>query len=400
MATLENIYAFYSLYANLDDFTPDRGGETAPDLLDRWIFSRLQSVTADVTADLEALNLTRAAKTLGAFVSDDVSNWYVRLTRRRFWKGEMTPDKRSAFFTLFTVLETSLRLLAPFVPFTSEEIHRSLTAWRGKVDDSVHLQDFPEADESQVDTALERKMATAQEAVSQGRAAREVSGIRTRQPLSELRIASSDSRARDLVADATIRDYVAGELNVKQVLAADRPDDFARQSTKANFRALGPRFGKQVPAWAKVIEAMTPGQIAALSTTGSVELEMDGTRAAFAPGEVVVRFDGVGDFAVAGTTSMVTGVNTVIDDDLRAEGMAREIINKVQNLRKKSGLEVSDRIALVITGPGQVQDAVLAHGERIRGETLAVSVAADGDLPYKDTFKMEGHEVGIALERV
>jgi len=399
LATLENSYAFYALYANLDGFTPGGDVPGEPDLLDRWILSRLQSVTSSVTVDLEALNLTRAAKTMTAFVMDDVSNWYVRLSRRRFWKGEMTPDKRSAFTTLHTVLETSLRLLAPFVPFTSEEIYRALVAWRGDESASVHLQDYPRSQEKLVDTELERAMSAAQTVVGLGRSLRQEAALKTRQPLGRLVMHTADDRVAMVMANDRLKGYVADELNVKEVGTIADPREVAVLAAKADFRALGPRFGKGVPRAAAAIAAMTPAHIMTLRGEGQVELDVDGEAVTFTAGEIQVREEGVAPWVAGSDQGLTVALDTTLTADLRAEGLCREIINKVQNLRKKSGLEVSDRIELVVAGSRQVQEAVAAHGERIRTETLAVGVADTGELAYKDTFEIDGNEIAIALER-
>ena len=400
IATLENTYAFFALYANLDGWRPDPARETAPDLLDRWVLSRLQSVAAAVRTDLEELNLTRAAKTVGAFVLDDVSNWYVRLCRRRFWKGGATPDKQAAFATLHTVLESSLRLLAPFIPFTAEEIYRALAgAGDDDADASVHLRDFPAADAALVDEPLERAMAVAQQVVGLGRSLRQDTGLKTRQPLGRLVVHSDDDRAGLLLGDARLTGYVAGELNVKAVEALADPREVARLEARPNFRALGPRFGKGAPAAAGRISAMTADEIMTLRADGRVSLEVDGRPEEFGFEEVQVREEGLAPWAAAGDQGLTVALDTTLTDALRAEGLAREIINKIQNLRKKSGLEVSDRIELAITGPEEVLAAVRAHADRITGETLANGVAAAGDLPYKDAFAIEGHEIGIALDR-
>jgi isoleucyl-tRNA synthetase len=398
LSTLENTYKFFATYANLDGWTPDPARETAPDLLDRWVLSRLQSVTAQVRADLEAMNLTRAGKALGAFVLDDVSNWYVRLSRKRFWHGEVDTDKHTAYTTLFTVLETSLRLLAPFVPFTSEELYRALRGHRD-ADVSVHLQDFPVADAARQDAALEARMDTAQQVVQLGRSLRQESQLKIRQPLGRLVIHSDDSRAADLLADATLAGYVAGELNVKEVGRVDDPREVAELAARANYRALGPRFGKQAPRWAQAIEAMTAEQVLALQAAGSVELSGDGQTETLGFEEIQVRQSGVAPYAATGQGGLTVALDTTLTPALRAEGLARELINKVQNLRKQSGLEVSDRIDLVIAGPAAVQDAVSAHADRIRQETLAESLADTGELPHRDSFRIGDAEVTIMLAR-
>ena len=355
-------------------------------------------MTLSVTDDLEALNLTRAAKTLGTFVMDDVSNWYVRLSRRRFWKGEMTPDKRTAFQTLYTVLESSLRLLAPFIPFTTEEIFRNLTT-QFAADSSVHLQDFPVADQALVDADLERMMDVCQNVVGIGRSLRQDSGIKTRQPLGRLVVHSVDNRAARLLADDQLTAYVLEELNVKALETVEDPRAIATLSAKANFRALGPRFGKGAPVAAKAITSMTPEQIMELKEKGTVDLEFEGTPTAFTFEEIQVLEEGTGSFVAGSGQGLTLALDTALDDALRAEGLCREIINKVQNLRKKSGLEVSDRIELVISGNEAVLAAVKLHAERIQAETLALTIAADGELPYKDSFSIDENEVGIALNK-
>jgi len=399
LATLENTYNFFTLYANLDEFTPATESESAPDLLDRWILSRLQSVAESVRTDLEALNLTRAGKTLGGFIIDDVSNWYVRLCRRRFWKGEMTVDKHTAFSTLYTVLETSLRLLAPFVPFSTEELYRGLTAWRA-ADSSVHLQDFPVADRTMIDSELERAMAAAQQVVGLGRSLRQESSLKTRQPLGRLVMHSDDDRTELLMADSRLLSYVAEELNIKDLGVVDDPREVASLSAKANFRALGPRFGKRAPVAAARIVAMTAEEILQLRQGGQVSLDLEGEATDFGFDEVIVSEEGVGAYVATGSQGLTVALDTTLTDALRQEGLCREIINKVQNLRKKSGLEVSDRIELAINGPELVLAAVGRFADRITAETLAVNVDSVAELPYKESFSLADNEIGIALGRV
>jgi len=399
LGTLENTYKFFATYANLDGWVPDPERAVEPDLLDRWVLSRLQSVTASVRDDLEAMNLTRAGKTLGTFILDDVSNWYVRLTRKRFWHGEVDTDKHTAYTTLFTVLDTAIKLLSPFVPFTAEELHRGLHGHRDP-GTSVHLQDFPEADAALIDQDLEARMATTQDVVGLGRSLRQDTQIKVRQPLGRLLVHSTDGRAAALLADATLSGYVAGELNVKQVEALDDPRSVARVAAKANYRALGPRFGKQSPAWARAIEALDPDQVMHLREQGSVTVSAEGRDEVLGFEEIQVQQEGIAPFAATGQGALTVALDTTIDQALRDEGLAREIINKVQNLRKKSGLEVSDRIALVVTAPAAAQRALADHARRICQETLAASLADHGELPHSETFKIGDVEVTIQLARV
>ncbi|MCP4293520.1 MAG: isoleucine--tRNA ligase [bacterium] len=396
LATLENTYNFFTLYANLDEFVPDASAALEPDLLDRWILSRLQSVTASVREDLEALNLTRAAKTMGTFFMDDVSNWYVRLSRRRFWKGEMTTDKVTAFSTLYTVLETSLRLLAPFIPFTAEEIFLGLKAPL-EADSSVHLHDFPSVDSSLCDEELERMMKVSQTVVGVGRSLRQESGLKTRQPLQRLVVHSLDDRAEKLLANDQLAGYVREELNIKTVEMVDDPRSIASLSAKANFRALGPRFAKKAPLAAKCITSMTAEEIMKLKENGTVNLQFEGEATAFTFEEVMVQEEGTGSFVAGSGQGLTLALDTELNDDLRAEGLCREIINKIQNLRKKSGLEVSDRIELQVDASAEVQAVVQAFADRIKTDTLASTVAGSGDLPYKDSFSIEENEITIAL---
>ena len=396
LATLDNAYKFFALYANLDGYRPGEGGETEPDLLDRWIISRLHSVSAAVKNDLDDLNLTRAGKTLGDFVIDDLSNWYVRLCRRRFWQGEMTVDKRTAFATLHTVLESSLRLLAPFVPFTTEEIYRNLVAHHDG-DASVHLTDFPVCDPSLQDVELERRMAVTQDVVGLGRSLRMDAQLRTRQPLGRLLVHADDGRHGLLVDDERLVAYVARELNVKAVAPVEDPREVAELSAKPNFRALGPRFGKRAPIAAKRISAMTGDEIMELRTVGRVDLDLEGEQTEFGFEEIQALETGIDPYVATSAGGLTVALDTTLTEDLRLEGLCREIINKVQNLRKTSGLAVSDRIGLRIAGAERVAEVVARFGEHIAAETLAEQLDPDVELPFQDNFSIDDIEITIAL---
>ena len=397
LATLENTYNFFALYANLDGWTPSDGGEARESVLDRWILSRLHSVTAEVRRAMEAYNFTRAAKLAGGFVIDDVSNWYVRLSRRRFWKGEMSPDKRAAYATLFEVLDGALRLMAPVIPFTTEEIYRALHG--RSADISVHLSNYPEADEARVDRDLEDVMSAAQQSVGVGRALRQDAGIRTRQPLGRMLLHAHDGRAERLCGDDYLSSLVAEELNVKAVEILDDPLSVVRLEAKANFRAMGPRFGKRAPEAAKCIQRMEPRQIMALRRDGTVELDLDGAPTDFSFEEIKIVEAGIAPFVAGSDGGLTVALDATITPQLKDEGLGREIINKVQNLRKKSGYEVSDRIDLEVTGNEDVERTLTRFGDRLAEETLAELVTGGDAYENTERFTVDDVDVTISISR-
>jgi isoleucyl-tRNA synthetase len=242
-------------------------------------------------------------------------------------------------------------------------------------------------------------MAAAQAVVGLGRSLRQVASLKTRQPLGRLVMHASDDRVETLMADPRLQGYIAEELNVKQIGTVADPREVAVLSAKANFRALGPRFGKKSPDAAKAITAMTPAEILTLRETGKVALPLDAAEVEFTFDEVSVTETGVAPYVAGGAGGLTVALDTTLTADLRQEGLCREIVNKVQNLRKKSGLEVSDRIKLRIEGPPAVLAAVSRYGERIQNETLAETVAGIGELPYKDSFEIDDQEISIALDR-
>ncbi len=397
IATLENTYAFFSLYANLDGW--QAGGTENRDAtkLDRWIQSRFHTVTTEVREALEAMDFTKAGRTLATFVQDDVSNWYVRLSRRRFWQGEMTADKQAAYATLHDVLCGTLRLLAPMIPFTTEEIWRSLHA--GDPTASVHLEDYPVADKARIDQSLEAGMGAAQAAVTVGRSLRQDARLRTRQPLGKLLLHADDGRASTLLGDEHLNAILLEELNVKELLLIDDPRNVARLAGKANFRALGPRFGKKAPIAAAVIAAMKPAELLELRREGRVALDFEGDDVTFTNDEVQVVEEGIAPFVAASEGGLTVALDTTLTPELVDEGVCREIINKVQNLRKKSGLEVSDRILLHVAGDNDVARVLQTHGDRLAGETLATIIDTAQHLPHADTFEVDGHDIHVTLAR-
>ncbi len=373
--TLRNVYQFFAMYAGIDGWTPADATPGEPQLLDRWILSRFHTLVGEVREWMDACDLTRAARAVQAFVIDEVSNWYVRRSRRRFWKGAPGPDKAAAYRTLWTVLDGVARLIAPVAPFVAEELYLALRGHTPASADgaiSVHLEPFPEPDASAVDAELERRMRMALAVTALGRQARNVARVRTRQPLRRIVVHALDSEALEaLIGDASIGELVRDELNVRAVEAADDVRAVATPRARPVFPALGRRFGRRVPRVAAAIEALDAPALAAFERDGEVTVDVDGEAVRLGREELTVEIEPVEGFAAARDRGVTVGLDLALDEELRREGAARELVNRIQNARKRAGLEVTDRIRLRYWGPGA--DWVFgALGELIAGETLAL----------------------------
>jgi len=363
--TLFNTYRFFALYARVEGWVPspeDPTGAERP-VIDRWMLSRLDSLTREIMGELDGYQITRAYRALGDFVVEDLSNWYVRRCRPRFWGNTDRRDALAAFRTLYDALRTVTLLAAPCTPFSSDWIHRALTG------ESVHLQRYPRRPEVG-DAALEADMAAARTLVSLGRAAREEIQIRVRQPLRTLHAVVPNGRALDGAVLALVRD----ELNVKQVDFLASAEDLVTLVARPNFRELGPRFGKDTQRAADAIRSLAQEALASWREGAGVEIEVQGERYALGPEDLEVVQEASGGWVVKGEGAFTVALDPAVDDELRAEGIARELVNRVQRLRKDAGLEITDRVELAIAGPDGVQAAARAYEEFIAGETLAVSV--------------------------
>jgi isoleucyl-tRNA synthetase len=365
--TLRSTYHFFSLYANLEQWSPsesDPAVETRP-LMDRWLLSRLADVNARVERFLEEYNLTHAVRELADFVVDDLSNWYVRRSRDRFWASGDQADTRAAFATLHTALLETTRLMAPFAPFVSDWLHRSLTGG-----DSVHLARTPRPVAAHRDEELESGMDAVRRLATLGRAARERVRIRVRQPLGTMYavVPPGVSMSADLL------EILRDELNVHGVEFMDRAEELVTFEARPNFRVLGARFGKRTPRVAEIIRTLSSAELAGFGAGEPLEIEIDGERVPLAPGELDLVQTARGEAVVEAEGGFTMALDTVITPDLRREGLARELINRIQRLRKDSGLEVADRIALAIGGAAEVREAADAFADFIRTETLALSI--------------------------
>jgi isoleucyl-tRNA synthetase len=382
---LWNTYAFHVLYANAaTGADPDAPGEESD--LDRWIRSRLAATTAEVRDRLDAYDATFAGRAIADFV-DDLSNWYVRRSRRRFWDGDP-----AALEVLHHCLVTVAQLLAPFTPFVADAIYDNLDG----SEPSVHLTDFPEPGER--DEALERDMDVAREAVRLGLAARAQAKVKLRQPLREAAVvAAGDDRA----AIERLADIVREELNVKSLRFVSAADDLGRHEVKPNFRALGPRFGSHMSQVTAAVQALDPEHVVTAFAEGrTVGIAVDGREHELTAGDLQVATVPLEGYGVEREGESAIALDLHIDDELRREGLAREIVRAVQNARKAAGLAVEDRIALWLGGDDEVLAAAREHQAFIAGETLALDVAYDSGEPEgTSTSTVDGHELRIGVRR-
>jgi len=385
---LWNVYYLYVLYANVNEVEEAPPGRAAHEL-DRWVLSQLAATTETVTERLEAYDATAAGRAIGAFV-EELSNWYVRRSRRRFWDGD--PE---AFATLRTCLVTVAQLLAPFTPFVADEIYDNLDGTLP----SVHLCDFPAPDAVGVrDHELEFAMATARETVRLGLAARGQARIKSRQPLRAAVVVAS---GREREAIERLADVVREELNVRELRFVAAAEELGRFEVKPNYRSLGPRFGAAMPRLAAALDALEGDQVAAALREGrGVGVMVDGREHRLEEQDVALALAPLEGYGLEREGSHAVALELEIDDDLRREGLAREIVHAVQNARKAAGLNVEDRVQLTLGGDGTLLEAARAHADYLAAETLALSVDHRGQFTATSTASIEGAELLIAVRRV
>ena len=369
--TLYNTYSFFSLYANIDNFTfseVDIPIEERPEI-DRWILSELNTLILQVDKFYADYEPTRATRAISDFVQDYLSNWYVRLCRRRFWKGEYAQDKISAYQTLYTCMLTVCKLAAPVAPFFMDRLYKDLTNVTSVEDsESVHIAKFPEFKESFVNKALERKMENAQIISSLVLSLRAKEKIKVRQPLQKIMIPILDERQRDEIIE--VSDIIKSEVNVKEIELLDDASGILVKQIKPNFKVLGPKFGKDMKLIASKISAFTQEDIAILEKEGEVSVEVNDKIINLVSDDVEISSKDIEGWLVANSEGLTVALDVRISEDLRKEGVARELINRIQNARKDSGLEVTDRIRLTFLTYADLQESVLANENYIKTETL------------------------------
>ncbi|MBR6455754.1 MAG: isoleucine--tRNA ligase [Prevotella sp.] len=365
--TLFNTYSFFALYANVDGYEAPSGAVGGAPEIDRWILSRVNSLIKNVDHELDNYDPTRAGRLIDQFVNDDLSNWYVRLNRKRFWGKDMSDDKRSAYNTLYTYLMTVAKLLAPFAPFYADQLYKDL----GGEKDSVHLDLYPEADEAAIDLDLEARMDMAQRITSMVLALRRKVNIKVRQPLQKIMIPAVDAEQQKHIE--AVKQLIMNEVNVKELSFVEGQGILVKK-VKCNFRTMGKKFGKLMKAVAAAVDAFSQEQIAELESVGKIALSVENQEVTIEKEDVEIFSEDIPGWLVANEGNLTVALEVELTDELRQEGMARELINRIQNLRKDTGLEITDRISVVVSPNEQTDAAIKTYGEYIASQVLADSI--------------------------
>ena len=403
LGTLVNVYSFFAIYTNIDNFTYKKASVKIEDRaqIDRWLMSSLNTLVEKVEQLVTRYDLTKSARAISEFVIDDLSNWYVRRCRRRFWKSDLGQDKLAAFETLYEVLLTLSKLIAPYAPFISEELYLNLTA-SGNGRESVHLDSFPNTSEPQHkyrDAELEEQMDLVRRVVNAGRLLRNESGIKVRQPLRRILVVAKDDaiKARML----PMGHLVLEELNVKQIEFVKDASELIAKHAKPNFKQLGPKFGKTVNAVASCLKELPNEKVTQLEQQGHLEIDVQGKMVDVELSDVEVVSESAEGLAVHTENQLTVALDLNVTPDLKNEGLAREFVNRVQNMRKNAGFDVIDRIEIYAKVNDELQQAIAERKDYIQNETLAESVSVD----FKETavveeLTIEGSKAVIGIKKV
>lgn len=373
--TLYNTYSFFALYANVDGFDysqPEVAWENRPEI-DRWIISLLNTLVKDVDNYLNTYEPTRAGRAISDFVNDNLSNWYVRLNRRRFWGGGLTEDKLSAYQTLYICLETVAKLMAPIAPFYADKLFGDLIAVTGREHaTSVHLSDFPVCHEELIDKDLEERMQMAQSISSMVLALRRKVNIKVRQPLQHLMIPVLDEHQRSALE--AVKALVLNEVNVKEMRFVDNTEGILVKRIKPDFKKLGPRYGKIMKALAAAIQQMSQEDINAFEKAGTFTLKVDGVDAVIDRADVEIISEDIPGWLVANEGRLTVALDITVTEELKKEGLARELVNRIQNIRKSSGFDITDKVIIKIASATEMDGAIQSFREYISNQVLAKSI--------------------------
>jgi isoleucyl-tRNA synthetase len=390
--TLKNVYAFFTLYANTDNIDPKEFFVEYKDRpeLDRWVLSKFNSLLEEVEAELKVYDLTKAVRKIQYFVSEDLSNWYIRRSRRRFWETELTEDKKSVYNTTMEILIGISKMIAPFAPFMSEEIYRNLTG-----ETSVHLAKYPELNTELVDKALEERMDLVRDLVGLGRGAREQVRIKVRQPIQKVMI---DGKYEELIS--YVIPLIQEELNVKEVVFAKNLNDYMNFTLKPNFKTLGPVLGAKMKLMAPALSKLDAAVYAPKLEAGeTVTVDLDGEAMEINKEYVMITIAAKEGFTVAMENNLFIIIDTTLTKELIDEGYAREFISKVQQMRKTANFEMMDKISISYNGDDEIASAVEMHKDYIMQETLAEKVERVTDTGL-ETQDLNGHETGMKVEKI
>ena len=393
-------YAFFAMYANVDGFNPAdpamQSVETDRTEMDRWILSALNTLVKEVTEDYDQYEPTRAGRRISTFVVDNLSNWFVRLSRKRFWGGGMTADKRSAYHTLYTCLLTVSKLIAPIAPFYADRLYKDLTEGRADAAESVHLAAFPKADLSLIDSAQERRMELAQKVTSMVLSLRKRERIIVRQPLQAISIPVTEQTLRDDLE--AVRRLILDEVNVKELKFVE--GQMLEKKVKCNFRVMGKKFGKLMKAVASAVDALTQAEIARLETEGTLALAVEGESIAVERADVEIVSEDIPGWVVANEGALTVALDIEVTDDLRREGLAREMVKRIQAYRKDNGFEITDHINIVMqTDDAAMCEAVEAFREYICTQVLADSFTFAADVADATAFDFDGTIINVNISK-
>ena len=400
-STLYNTYSFFTLYANIDGFNyseKEIAIEERPEI-DRWVLSELNSLIQKVEDYYNDYEPTKVARAIQYFVSENLSNWYVRLSRRRFWKGDYEHDKISAYQTLYTCMLAVAKMASPIAPFFMDNLYRDLTKITSADKfSSVHLDEFPKADESLIDESLERKMQKAQTISSMVLSLRKKEMIRVRQPLQRIMIPVLDQQDKEDIE--AVSDLIASEVNVKEIELINDTSGILIKNIKPNFKILGPKFGKNMRFVGAAIQNLSDKDIESIEKNGKLSIDINGALETILLEEVEISTQDIEGWLVANQGNLTVALDVSINEDLKNEGIARELVNRIQNLRKESGLEVTDKIRITLKKDGVIDKAVESNATYIKNETLTKELILKEELNNGNSIVFDNVNTKLLLEKV
>ncbi len=396
--SLTNTYAFFALYANIDGFDDSEAHidyDKRPEI-DMWVISRLNTLIAKYTKHMNDYDLTKAARAVQNFTINELSNWYIRRNRRRFWKGEKDDDKIAAYQTLHEILLKICAMISPITPFLSDALYNRLRCDNDPV--SIHMIDMPNYEQNLINIDLERRMDIAQKIVSLAHFLRGKSKMRVRQPLRRILVpVINPAQRRDI---QIVADIIMDEINIKEIeFVTDETSNIISKQAKGNFKTLGKKFGKNTQAVANAIKSFTNEEIKLIERNKQIEVKIDDELLTIELADIEISSNDIEGWLVASESGITVALDTTLDDDLRKEGIARELVNRVQNLRKDSGFEVTDRINISLCANDEIKSAVLTKQEHIMNETLAINITFVDNLPKDSEIEFLEEKIYVAISK-